>query len=66
MDEVRDIMLSKRRERRILYDFTHVEFKKQNKQAKGEKRGKPRKRLNCVEQTDGYQSSGGWGNGFSR
>jgi len=45
------------RERQITYDLTRVEFKKQNKGAKGQKRERQTKEqtLNCREQTDGYQ-----------
>ena len=40
------------RERQLPYDFTHVEFKKQNKWTLcGEKRGKPRNRFLTIEKT---------------
>ena len=45
------------RERQIPHDFTHVEFKKQNKEAKGKKRGKTRNRLLT---TDCWLSDGWW------
>ena len=51
-----------------IWFHSYVEFKKQDKLAKGEKeeRGKPRNRLNYREQTNGYQRGGGWEDGLSK
>ena len=55
------------RGRQIPYDFTRVEFKKQNKQAKEKKKERERQikkpSLNYREQTDEYQRGSGWGMG---
>ena len=49
------------RERQIPYDFTLLEFKKQNKQREKEKDRQMKKQtVNCRKQTDGYQRGGGW------
>lgn len=47
----------------------NMEFKKQNKEAKGNERreGQAKKQtLNYREQNDGYQREGGWGEGLNR
>ena len=61
MDGLESIILSEihARERHIPHDFTHVEFKKQNKQRK--KRDKKKNPLKYTEQNGGYQKGDRWG-----
>ena len=69
--ELDSIMLSEisQSEKDKPHDFTHVEFKKQNKWAKGEKERQrqkqiKKKNLNYRKQSDGYQKAGVWGDGW--
>ena len=72
--QLESIMLSEisQRKTKTIWFHSYVDFKKQNKWAKGKKRERERERqtkkwtLNYREQTDGYQRGCGWRNGWNR